>query len=188
MSDKKKEITVCGRLIFDLSGMDPKFRQSSKFAALEIANAGAGLFEVVFKAAMSGKGNDAERCAEACARAAGLNPMLAENASSRIIDSLLKCQNSRLKYFLSVMLINVKVPKAKAAKCAAVILKWLKAETGKGPKAAFLEAIAYLALTDEKLKPLASRMLDDALKSPVASYSARARQIIMYGKRRSNGV
>ena len=179
MGQKKNKTTRCGQLIRDLSGMDPKFRQSSKFAAFEIVNGGPGLFDIVLRSALSGGGYEAERCAEACARAAVIKPELAENVSKKIIDSVLLGQSGPIRYYLSVMLINVKVPEAKAGKCARVISGWLKKETGRGAKAAFLEAIAYLAAMDTKLRPFAVKYLNEALKSDVPSYSARARQIIM---------
>ena len=166
-------------IIKDLSGMDPKFRQSSKYAAMEIKAGGRELYELIFNASLNSTGNGAQRCAEACARAAEMDPSIAEGTGGKVVSAILKNTEGGLRYFLCVQLLYVKIPKAAAQKCAKVIVKWIKKETGKGPKAAFLEAIAHMAGDEPKLEPLAVKLLDEALLSDVPSYSARARQIIM---------
>ncbi len=179
MYKKENEDGLGGRIIRDLSGLDPKFRQSSKFAAEEIIRGGIDLYDIVFNAAISGDGYDAARCAEACARAAAIKPEIAENSVKKLMAAILKGQDGEIRYYLSVILIYVNVPKKQAKKCAVMLAEWIKEETGRGARAAFLEAIAYLSFIDPELKPLASTLLGEALKSPIPSYAARARQIIM---------
>jgi hypothetical protein len=179
MIGKGDKTTTCGRLINDLSGLDPKLRQSSKLAAGEIVRGGAELYDIVFKAAISGTGYDAARCAEACARAAAINPEIAKKSAKKLASSIIRGKDGEIRYYLSVILIYVDVAEKQAKKCAFMIATWLKEETGRGARAAFLETIAYLSFIDPELKPLASTLLGDALKSPIPSYAARARQIMM---------
>jgi hypothetical protein len=77
------------------------------------------------------------------------------------------------------MLRFVKVTKPQSVKCAVLLEKWIDGETGKGPRACYLEAVSALAERNPALAPLASKLIEKALNSPVASFSARARQIVM---------
>ena len=166
-------------IITELSGMDSRHRISSKYAAREILHSGQFLFDVVLDRALTGTGNVAVRCAEACARAAAENPELAGKRSQNIISFILKNPTGDLRYFTASMLRHVKVSKHQSVKCAVLLEKWLSEEKGKGPRACYLEAVSSLANNNASLKPLAKRLLDEALKSPVPSFSARARQIVM---------
>lgn len=165
-------------IITELSGMDSKYRISSKFAAAEIVRSGQFLFDIVFEKSLAG-GKLGERCAEACARAAREKPEFAQKRAKEIINTILKEPEGNLKYFLCDALINIRVPKAKSIKCAKVIRQWLASEKTKGPKACYLEAIASLAARNPAVVPIADELIEEALKSPVPSYSARARLIVV---------
>jgi hypothetical protein len=166
-------------IISELSGIDSKHRISSKYAAKEILHQGQSLFDFVLDKALWGNGNVAVRCAEACERAARENPALAAKRSKDIISFVMKNPSGNLRYFTAAMLKYAKIPKKQSEKCASMLEKWLCEEKGKGPRACYLETIASLAENNEALVPLASRAIEEALKSPVASFSARARQIVL---------
>jgi len=166
-------------IIAELSGMDSSHRISSKYAAREILHSGQFLFDVVLDKALTGTDNAAVRCAKACARAAEENPDFAAKRSKNIISFILKKPSGGLRYFTASMLRHVKVSIHQSAKCAVLLEKWLSEEKGKGPRACYLEAVSSLAENNASLKPLAERLLNEALQSPVPSFSARARQIVL---------
>jgi hypothetical protein len=170
-------------IITELSGVDSRHRISSKYAAMEILHEGQFLFDVVLDRALHGSGSLAVRCAEACSRAARKNPGLAEKRSKDIISYVLKKPEGDMRYFSAAMLTCVKIPKKQSLKCAALLEKWLFVEKEKGPRACYLETIAALARSNAALWPLASSLIEEALKSPVPSYSARARIIVMKMKK-----
>jgi hypothetical protein len=171
-------------IITEISGVDSGRRISAKPAAAEILLEGQPLFDIVLETALNSKGYLAERCAEACARASVKNGGMAGKRKGKIIRAVLKNPDGRIRYFLAVMLLSVKTGEKDGFKCARIINEWLKGEESRGAKACFLEAIAKLAAGSKKARPMAERLMDEALKSPVASYSARARQII----KRKEGV
>jgi hypothetical protein len=200
-------------IITELSGMDSRHRISSKYAARELIHSGQFLFNIVLDKALnkplpnqsfhsgsghvrSGSGQASDnnnellriRCAEACARAAEENPALAGKRSKSIISFILKNPEGDLRYFFASMLRFVKIPKIQSSKCAGMLEKWIDEETGKSPRACYLEAISALAEGNPALVPLASRLLEKALNSPVASFSARARQIVMRLKKKEKKV
>jgi hypothetical protein len=170
-------------IISELAGMDSRYRISAKFAAREVVRQGQELFDLLLDRAMAGAGLLAERCAEACSRAARENPGLAEARQEDIVKSLLSVPEPRMRLFYCDMLLRLKVKKAQAKKIAALCTGWLSDEEEKGLKVIYLEAIASLARHETSLRPLAEALLEKALKSPVPSYSARARQIIMRAKK-----
>ena len=179
--DKNTEQTD---IITEISGVDSRRSISAKSAAEEILRAGPPLFDIVLDTALTSKGRLAGRCAEACARASVKDGGLADKRAGKIIRAVLNNPDGRIRYFLAVMLLSVKTGEKEGYKCAGIIYEWLKREQSRGAKACFLEAIVKLASYSKKVRPMAERLMDEALKSPVASYSARARQII----KRKKGV
>ena len=165
-------------IITEISGVDSRRSASAKPAAAEILRAGQPLFDIVLDTSFNSDGYLSERCAESCARASIADGSLADKRSDNIIRAVLKNPDGRIRYFLAVMLLSVKAGEKEAYKCACIINEWLKCEESRGAKACFLEAIVKLASCSKKVSPLAEKLMDEALKSPVASYSARARQII----------
>lgn len=172
-------------IIAELSGVDSRHRISSKYAAREILVSGQFLFDVVLDKSISEKGNLAVRCAEACAIAADKQPGFAAANSEKIVTFILGKPCKELRYFFSYLLIHAKVAKKDSVKCAKLLKKWINDETGKGPRACYMEAISSLAEGNSALAHLASKLLEEALHSPVPSYSARARQIVMRLKKKS---
>ncbi len=168
-------------IITELSGIDSKYRRSAKAAAAEILHQGETLYNMVLDRALSSSGPLADRCAEACSRAARKNPSLAEANMAKIISAIKAKSGKRIRYFLAEALIYMKPSKKQARDCAGIIKDWLEQETGKGPRAAYLEAIAAMAVIEPKLHDMADCLLNEALSSSVASYAARARQILRGG-------
>ncbi|MCE5300140.1 MAG: hypothetical protein LLG37_04605 [Spirochaetia bacterium] len=66
--------------------------------------------------------------------------------------------------------------------CAKTTGKWLREQNSRGAKACFLEVIAHPADVNHDMMPMAQKFPNESLKSPVPSYSARARVIIMAAK------
>ncbi len=172
-------------LITELSGIDSKHRISVKKAAAEIVFQGAGLYDLVFERALSAEGVLAERCAESCARAAREIPSLAQKHKNELVTAIRKNPKGNMRYFLASILINVNPGKKQAKDCARIIHKWLNDEVGKGAKACFLEAIVSLSRNNPDVLPLARKLIAEALKSDVASYSARARVVMGKGRKLS---
>jgi hypothetical protein len=170
-------------IITEISGMDSRRRISAKSAASEIVRAGQPLFDIVFDTAVNSHGHLPERCAEACARAALANSCFAEKRAGEIVVAILKKPEGRIRYFLAVLAGRLAPCEKDAYKCAHIINEWLHGEKSRGAKAAFLEAIAGLYRYSKRLEPMAEKLINEALQSPVPSYSARARQII---KRKGN--
>jgi len=166
-------------IITEISGIDSKSRRSAKKAAVEIIRQGSFLYDMIFDKAIGTSGVTAERCAESCARAAVLQPGLTKNKSKPLVRAILANPKGNMRYSLSAILIHTKVSKNDAEKCSAVIKKWLDEEEGRGARACFLETIYALSYASKKIKPLAEELVSEALKSPITSYSARARQIVM---------
>ncbi len=181
---KSKNNIAGADIITELSGIDSKFRMSAKYAGSEIAHSGQMLFDAVLEKALLSSGLAAERCAEACARAARKNPLLVKERQDKIIAAIKNNTYKRIRYFLADMLIYVKPSRKDARECAAIMNKWLEKEEGRGPRAAYLEGITAMADIEPKLRGMAAKLLETALKSPVPSYSARARQIIAGKKRK----
>jgi|GEM_PF-1531296 hypothetical protein len=165
-------------IITEISGIDSRRRISAKPVASEIIRAGQPLFDIVFDTAMNSYGHMPERCAEACARAALANHCFAEKRSGAIVAAILKKPGGRIRYFLAVLAGRLSPCEKDAYKCAHIINEWLHGEKSRGAKAAFLEAIASLSRYSKRLAPMAEKLINEALRSPTASYSARARQII----------
>lgn len=173
-------------IITEICGVDSRRRISAKPAAAEIVRAGQPLFDIILGTAFSSRGYLSERCAEACARASVAEKNLAANRGRTITGAILKNPEGRMRYFLAVMLLTVKTGEKTGHKCAMILNEWLKNEQSRGAKACFLEAIVKLASESKKAGPLAEKLMDEALNSPVASYSARARQIIKRKQRVSD--
>lgn len=173
-------------IITEISGIDSRRSISAKPAAAEIVRAGQPLFDIILGTALSSVGYLSERCAEACARASAADKNLAAKRGPTITGAILKNPEGRIRYFLAVMLLTVKTGEKTGHKCAMMLNEWLKNEQSRGAKACFLEAIVKLAADSEKVRPLAEKLMDNALKSPVSSYSARARQIIKRKQRVSD--
>jgi len=174
-------------IITEISGVDSRRSMSAKPAAAEIVRAGQPMFDIILGTALSSGGYLSERCAEACARASAADKNLAANRGPAITGAILKNPEGRIRYFLAAMLLAVKTGEKNGRKCAMIINGWLKNERSRGAKACFLEAIVKLAADSKKVRPLAEKLMDEALNSPVSSYSARARQIIKR-KQRSSAV
>jgi hypothetical protein len=170
-------------IIEEISGISSHSRHSAKLAAQEIANQGQELYDIVFERALLFEGVLSERCAEACARAAAIYPALTQNKADKLTDAITNNPSGNIRYFLSAILAHTNVDKNAAKRNVHVIKKWLDEEKGLGARACYLEAIAKLSTVNPKLKPLAQSLLNEALKSPVPSYSARAR-VIISGKRK----
>lgn len=173
-------------IISEISGIDSKLRRSAAVAAFEIQNTGSELYNIIFDTGLRSKSFLAARCTEACARAASKDPGLAKARAKQTITAVLNNPEPDVRYYLAVIMINIEVPVKQAKKCALMIHKWMKEENGRGAKAAFLEAIAYLSVIDGSIGPLANDILNEALNSPVPSYAARARQVITRMKKKNS--
>jgi len=171
-------------MITELAGIDSRFRISVKYAAAEIIKQGSALYNFVLDRALRQDGLLALRCAEACARASREMREAAKSRSAEIADAVIAGPQEGFDYFLAEILIHCGVKGARAKKCYHIISRWLEEETEKGPKACFLEALYALTEKEKSLRPKIEREIEKALKSPVPSYSARARRILMKTKRR----